>query len=125
VAPQEPRIYQTAAGERPFARWLEGLADVQAQARIQARLARLALGNPGDAKALGAGISELRIDWGPGYRVYFARIGSAILLLLCGGDKITQREDIERAKTYLKDYRTRTAPPKGPGPRTKGRKRAV
>ena len=125
MAPQELRIYQTAAGERPFAVWLEALSDVQAQARIQARLARLAVGNPGDTKALGAGVSELRIDSGPGYRVYFSRIGPAILLLLCGGGKSTQREDIERAKSYFQDYRARTAPPQGSGPRTKARKRAV
>lgn len=125
MAAPELRIYQTAAGERPFASWLEGLRDLQAQARIQARLDRLALGNLGDAKALGSGIAELRIDAGPGYRVYFARSGSAILLLLCGGDKTTQREDIERAQSYLKDYHTRTAPPEGRGPRPKTRKRAV
>jgi putative addiction module killer protein len=125
VQSQELRIYQTAAGERPFAVWLDALADRQAQIRIQVRLARLALGNPGDAKALSGGLWELRVDQGPGYRVYYARIGATILLLLCGGDKAAQQEDIERAKTYLEDYRSRTAPAQGPGAQAKTRKRAV
>jgi putative addiction module killer protein len=83
------------------------------------------LGNVGDAKALDGGVSELRIDWGPGYRVYFARIGAAILLLLCAGDKTTQLQDIERAKTYLEDYRARSALPQGQKRSRKDRKRPV
>ena len=101
--------YQTAAGERPFVEWLTGLTDRQARARIEARLARVAAGNFGDVEPVGEGVQELRIDWGPGYRVYFSRVGQVIVLLLCGGDKRTQQRDIEYAKTYFEDYKTRSA----------------
>jgi putative addiction module killer protein len=99
--------YQSASRERPFVEWLAELRDVHARARIQTRLSRLALGNFGDCEPAGEGVLELRIDWGPGYRVYFSRIGEAILLLLCGGDKTTQQKDINRAKAYFKDYKIR------------------
>ncbi len=125
MAPQELRVYQQQDGTRHFAVWLAELTDRQARARIRTRLSRLALGNFGDCKALYGGVSELRIDWGPGYRVYFARIGTAILLLLCAGDKTTQSQDIERAKTYLEDFRARGAPPQGQKRSGKGRKRSV
>ena len=101
--------YQTATGRRPFIEWLERLGDRQARVRIAARLARVAAGNPGDVEPIGGGVSELRIDWGPGYRVYFARTGKVIVLLLCGGDKRTQQKDIEDAKTFFQDYRKRVA----------------
>jgi putative addiction module killer protein len=101
--------YYRSGGHRPFIDWLEQLRDRQARARIQARIARLALGNFGDCKAIGGGVLELRIDWGPGYRVYCARVGQVLILLLCGGDKTTQQKDIENAKTYLQDYIARTA----------------
>ena len=101
--------YQTAAGGRPFVEWLAGLNDQQARARIAARLARVAAGNLGDVEPVGDGVMELKIDWGPGYRVYFARIGQAIVLLLCGGDKRTQQKDINRAKDYFEDYKARSA----------------
>ncbi len=81
-----------------FARWLDGLRDRAAAAVILARLARLQEGHFGDVRPVGSGVSELRIDRGPGYRVYFTRIESTTVLLLCGGDKATQRADIERAK---------------------------
>ncbi len=122
---QELRIYQRQDGTQPFTVWLAELTDRQASARIRVRLARLSLGNFGDCKALDGGVSELRVDWGPGYRVYFARIGAAILLLLCAGDKTTQSQDIERAKSYLEDYRSRSAPPQGQKRSGKGRKRSV
>ena len=80
-----------------FLRWLDGLADIQARARIQARIERLSMGNPGDVRFVGGGVSELRIDYGPGYRVYYAKRGRKIILLLPGGDKRTQSRDIERA----------------------------
>ena len=95
----ELRLYQTSAGDRPFATWLKRLKDGQARARIETRLARIAAGNPGDVESVGGGVMELRIDWGPGYRVYFSQIGQVFILLLCGGDKRTQQEDIKRAKT--------------------------
>lgn len=87
-------IRQTAI----FAKWFASLRDRQARARIAVRIDRLALGNPGDVKPVGAGVSEIRIDCGPGYRVYFTRRGAEIVILLAGGDKSTQGRDIARAK---------------------------
>ena len=109
MAVYEISYYQTVAGERPFIKWLERMNDSQARARIEARLARVAAGNLGDIETVGEGVLELRIDWGPGYRVYFCRLGQAMVLLLCGGDKRTQSRDIKRAKDYFKDYKTRSA----------------
>jgi putative addiction module killer protein len=80
-----------------FDAWIRGLADHRAKARIEARIRRLSLGNPGDVKPVGSGISELRIDYGPGYRVYYLQRGEAFMVLLCGGDKRTQAADIRRA----------------------------
>jgi putative addiction module killer protein len=77
--------------------WLDGLRDIKARARIQVRIERLALGNSGDVKPVGAGASELRIDYGPGYRVYFKKVGQAIIILLVGGDKGSQNSDIRTA----------------------------
>lgn len=82
-----------------FDRWLTKLRDVRARTRIQMRVDRLALGNPGDVKPVGESVSEMRIDYGPGYRVYFCQSGLAIIVLLCGGDKTTQDTDIANAKT--------------------------
>ena len=86
-----------------FSRWIDQLRDDQAIARIVTRIYRLSLGNFGDVKSVGDGVSELRIDYGPGYRVYFARIGSLVVLLLIGGTKKTQQKDIERAKALAKE----------------------
>lgn len=80
-----------------FAKWLDGLRDIRARARIQSRIERLATGNPGDVKSVGEGISELRIDYGPGYRVYYKKHGQKVLILLAGGDKSTQTKDIRTA----------------------------
>jgi len=80
-----------------FARWLDGLQDIRGRARIQARIERLAAGNPGDVAPVGEGVSELRIDVGPGYRVYFAQRGRALIILLAGGSKRTQAADIRTA----------------------------
>lgn len=102
-------IYQTAEGYRPFSNWLEELADSNARARIQARLNRLALGSFGDCEPVGGGVLELRVSWGPGYRAYFARVGQEVVLLLCGGDKTSQQRDINRAKNFFEDYKTRSA----------------
>ncbi|MGH9818256.1 MAG: type II toxin-antitoxin system RelE/ParE family toxin [Candidatus Acidiferrales bacterium] len=104
----EVRHYRTVSGADPFAEWLGALADRQAQARIQTRLDRLERGLPGDVEFCGEGVWELRIDWGPGYRVYYARAGERIILLLCGGDKRKQQADIKRAKEYWNDYQQRT-----------------
>jgi putative addiction module killer protein len=80
-----------------FARWFDGLRDRQARARITVRIRRLSLGNPGDVKPVGEGVSELRIDYGPGYRVYFTPRGQTLVILLAGGDKHTQDQDIKKA----------------------------
>jgi putative addiction module killer protein len=87
-------VRQTAA----FADWLSGLRDTRAAARINIRLRRLSLGIPGDVRPVGEGVSEMRIDYGAGYRVYFIRRGTAVVMLLCGGDKQSQPRDIETAK---------------------------
>jgi putative addiction module killer protein len=80
-----------------FARWIDSLKDLQAQARILTRINRLILGHPGDARPVGEGISELRIDYGPGYRIYYCQRGDALLILLAGGNKNTQNTDIQTA----------------------------
>ena len=80
-----------------YAKWLDGLRDIRARARILARVERLAAGNPGDAKPVGEGVSELRIDYGPGYRVYYTMRGQKLIILLAGGDKSTQASDIKTA----------------------------
>jgi len=86
---------------------LTALRDLRAQATIAARINRLAAGNFGDCKSLGRGLHELRIDWGPGYRAYYAMIGRNGVLLLCAGDKRKQASDIQRAAAYLQDYNRR------------------
>ena len=86
-----------------FVQWLDGLRDIQARARVQARIERLATGNPGDVEPVGAGVSELRIDYGPGYKVYFKRRGRELIILLAGGDKSTQAKDIKAALRYARD----------------------
>jgi putative addiction module killer protein len=80
-----------------FAKWLDGLHDIRARARILVRIERLAAGNPGDVKSVGEGVSELRIDYGPGYRVYYKKQGQKVVILLAGGDKSTQAKDIKTA----------------------------
>ena len=80
-----------------FAKWLDGLHDIRARARILVRIERLAAGNPGDVKSVGEGVSELRIDYGPGYRVYYKKQGQKVVVLLAGGDKSTQAKDIKTA----------------------------
>ena len=88
-----------------FDRWLVGLRDRQARARIEARIRRLSLGNPGDVKPVGEGLSEMRIDHGPGYRVDFMRRGPLVVVLLCGGDKSSQDRDIALAKTIAAQWK--------------------
>jgi putative addiction module killer protein len=86
-----------------FGRWLDDLRDLRARARIQARIERLAAGNPGDVKPAGEGVAELRIDYGPGYRVYFKKRGRALIILLAGGDKSSQAKDIKVALRLARD----------------------
>jgi putative addiction module killer protein len=86
-----------------FSGWLRALRDSQARARIAARIRRLAFGNPGDVRPVGEGVSELRVHYGPGYRVYFVQRGEVLIILLCGGDKSTQERDIAAAKRLAKE----------------------
>lgn len=88
-----------------FRRWLKGLRDRHAVIRILARVARLAEGNPGDVRPVGEGVSEMRIDHGPGYRVYYVRAGAILVVLLCGGDKASQSRDIDRAKALARQWK--------------------
>jgi putative addiction module killer protein len=104
----EVRRYVARSGSDVIGDWLASLEDLKARARIVARLDRLSLGNFGDCKPLREGVSELRIDWGPGYRVYYAMLGRTCVLLLCGGDKRRQASDIKRAIEYLEDFKERT-----------------
>jgi putative addiction module killer protein len=104
----EVRRYATRAGREPFGDWFARLVDPNAKARIADRIDRLEAGNFGDCKSLGAGLFELRIRYGPGYRIYYTMIGRVCVLLLCGGDKRKQSSDIDRAHNYLQDYRERT-----------------
>jgi putative addiction module killer protein len=101
------RRYLTRTGRDVFGEWLEELKDLRTRAKILTRIDRLAVGNFGDCRSLQGGLFELRIDWGPGYRVYYAMIGGRCVLLLCGGDKRKQSSDIRRAHEYIKDYRER------------------
>lgn len=107
----EIRKYLTVSGKNVFSSWLDSVKDYRAQARIATRLDRLAAGSFGDCKAVGQGVSEMRIDYGPGYRIYFPQIGLTVVLLLVGGDKHRQDADIARAIAYLKDFKTRSVAP--------------
>lgn len=103
----ELRRYQRDDGNVPVRDWLESLRDIRARAQIEIRLRRLSVGNFGDCKPVGEGVLELRIDIGAGYRLYCARRGQQLVILLCGGDKRTQDADIQRAKTYWTDWQRR------------------
>jgi putative addiction module killer protein len=103
----EIRYYVTDDGSTPFIDWLARLRDRQARHRIQNILDRLRLGLISDYKSVGNGTYEIRIHYGPGYRIYFGHAGKEIILLLCGGNKATQRNDIALAKRYWTDYRSR------------------
>ena len=104
-SPKAVIFYQDAAGKEPFSKWLDRLRDTTARRRIVARLRRLEQGNYGDFKAIGAGVNELRFFFGAGYRVYFGEDGDRLVVLLCGGDKGSQRRDIQRALAYWQEYK--------------------
>ncbi|MDU7589490.1 MAG: type II toxin-antitoxin system RelE/ParE family toxin [Acidovorax sp.] len=106
----EIRIYTDREGHAPYEYWLEALPDRMARAKIRARLARVEAGNIGDCKPLRDGVQELRIDHGPGYRVYLSRQGPVLVLLLCGSDKSDQNREIEKAIGYLNDWKERGKP---------------
>jgi putative addiction module killer protein len=100
--------YQKADGRQPFVEWLDQLrADRRARAAIQVRIDRIERGLAGDWKSVGGGVFEIRIDYGPGYRIYFGRDGQRLVVLLSGGDKGSQRYDINVAKTFWRDYEKR------------------
>ncbi len=108
VRKREVRIYEDAQGNRPYLEGLYMVRDQKTRNRIVRRIDRMQHGNFGDHRGVGGGIFEMRLFFGSGYRVYFGQDGAFIVLLLCGGDKSTQKEDIERAKRYWKDYKERT-----------------
>jgi putative addiction module killer protein len=97
------REYVDERGQIPFRDWLVGL-DLATRARVQARILRFETGNLGDHKDVGGGVWEARLDFGPGYRIYFGRTGREVVLLLLGGDKKSQTKDIKRAKVFWSDY---------------------
>ncbi len=105
--PREIVLYVTEENDCPFEYWLDDLRDRRARVRIKKRLDRVGLGNLGDFKPVGEGVVELRIDYGSGYRIYLAQAGSTTVLLLCGGDKNTQDQDILKAKQYWTDFQKR------------------
>ena len=102
--PKRVIVYADEDGREPFTEWLYGLRDAMGRKRILARLRRLEEGNYGDCEAIGEGLSELRLFFGPGYRVYFGEHGAGIVVLLCGDGKQTQSNDIENAKAYWREY---------------------
>lgn len=106
AAPRQIEMYQTEDGATPFEDWLNSLRDKTARGAIRSRIDRVKLGNFGVHRGVGEGVTELVIDVGPGYRVYYALDGNTIVLLLCGGDKKTQNADIGLAKKYWADYRS-------------------
>ena len=105
--PRQIEEYLTTEGRSPFSEWLNGLNDRKARARVRVRLDRLSLGNFGDCRSLGGGLYELRIDYGPGYRVYFGEVGDRAILLLIGGTKRSQQRDITQARDLWADFRRR------------------
>ena len=105
--PRTIRIYKAENQGEPFSEWIQSLRDEKAIAVIQKRLVRVALGNLGTYRFVGDGVFEFKIDYGPGYRVYFVQIGDVVLLILCGGDKSSQTKDIEQAKQYWIDFKHR------------------
>ena len=104
ATPFQLTYYIDTSGKKPFKEWLYGLRDRAAFARIVTRLERVELGNLGDHKSVGAGVMELRINYGPGYRIYFTQRGPDVVILLCGGDKRRQQRDIERARELARRY---------------------
>ena len=99
----EVELYVAANRKVPFTEWLNSLKDIKARSKIRTRLDRVELGNLGDHKSVGDGVFELRVDFGPGYRIYFGRKGDKLIILLLGGDKGSQEKDIKKAKNYWQE----------------------
>ncbi len=104
---KEARIYATQGGREPFSEWLDHLKDARGKALILTRVRRMEEGSPGHCRSVGEGVQEMKIDFGPGYRVYFGLEGSVLVILLCGGDKGSQNRDIKKAHVLWDDYRGR------------------
>ena len=104
---REIRLYRAQDGKIPFSEWFAKIQDNRTRQKIDARLARVRLGNLGDCKPVGGGVSELRIDFGPGFRIYFGQEGPELVILLCGGDKSTQQRDVQKAQQYWTDYKSK------------------
>ena len=107
IKPRVVRHYETPDGREPFFEWFDSLKDNKTRSIILERLNRLRLGNLGDCRHLGGSLYELRIHFGPGYRVYFGDVKGVIVILLCGGAKRTQRRDIQKAKDYWQEFLSR------------------
>lgn len=107
VIPKKLQVYRDAEGEEPFTIWLDSMRDKEGQKRIRVRLRRVEQGNFGDCEPIGEGLSELRMFFGRGYRVYIGEDEENIVILLCGGDKGTQTQDIKTAKAYWKEHKSR------------------
>ena len=105
----ELRRYQLEDESTPVTEWLRGLRDTRARAQIEVRLRRVSAGNFGNCKSVGEGVSELRVDIGSGYRVYYGKRAQALVILLCGGDKGSQQTDITHAKAYWADWKRRNS----------------
>lgn len=101
----EVKIYRDEQGNEPLTEWLESIKDRATRARIRGRLRRIEIGNFGDHRSVGGGVFELRLHFGPGYRIYYGQVGDEIILLLAGGAKSTQQRDIRQAKHYWYDYK--------------------
>lgn len=105
--PYTIEYYLTEANKKPCKEWLDGLKDIAGRQKIRIRLDKVTLGNLGDNRSVGDGVYELKIDYGPGYRVYYALDSKTVILLLFGGDKSSQKNDIEKAKLHWKDHKRR------------------
>lgn len=105
IVEYEVEIYETDHGKCPYLEWLDALKDIRGRAKIRTRIDRLKLGNFGQCEPVGDGVRELKIDFGPGYRVYFGQVGTRCILLLCGGSKKRQSGDINKAKEYFEDFK--------------------
>ncbi len=110
VRKRELIVYEAVDGKTPFVDWIDDLRDRKGRAFIRARLDRLEHGNAGKCEPVGEGVYELKIYFGPGYRVYFGEDGQTLIILLCGGDKSTQNKDIKKAHEYWNDYKNRRKP---------------
>lgn len=105
VIPKTIEVYEDEHGHEPYTEWFKNLRDRQGKTRIETRLRRLAAGLYGDCEPVGEGVNELRMFFGPGYRVYFGEESDSVVILLCGGDKSTQKQDIKNAQKYWKEYK--------------------